>query len=268
MSDAPIHPPREAPLLDEEILREPPRRERLAARIEGRVRRAAAGAWARPGLRRALSVALGVALGASALGAFLALRPVPRPDYQTGDMDDLFNYTLLTAEFNNLSVDERLELLAQLRDRLGSMNADQSVLLAAFAARIRGEIREQLTENVARLGVDIVDEYAATYNPAEAPAARREYLLRSFVDLHKRMDKLEGRERDLTDEERLQEGYDQAQRDLETIENGRITGEQAGQLFGVVNSVFAERATPHEQARTALFMRDMSRVLRSGGRAP
>ncbi len=259
---------REDSLLDEDILREPPERARWAARVEGRVKDSIAGVWARPLVRRTLSVALGAALGITALGVFLALRPIPQPDYAAGDMDDLFNYTLLTDEFNNLSVDERLELLAQLRDRLGSMDAGQSVLLAAFAARIKGEMREQLMENVSRLGIDIVDLHAADYNPAGTPQERREYLLTAFVDLHRRMDKLEGRDRDLSDEERLQEGFDQAQRDLDTLEDAQITGEQAGQLFGVVNDVFGANASQHEKIRSALFMRDMSRVLRSGGGAP
>ncbi|MEZ6242511.1 MAG: hypothetical protein R3B57_05650 [Phycisphaerales bacterium] len=268
MTDPDAHIPREGSLLDEEILREPPKRERLTVRLEGRLRRGVSNAWARPALRRALTITLGVVLGASALTVFLALRPIPQPDYETGDMDDLFNYTLLTDEFNNLSVDERLALLAELRKRLGSMDSGQSVLLAAFAARIKGEMREQLMENVSRLGVDIVDEYAIDYNPAASPEDRREFLLHSFVDLHKKMDKLEGRERDMTDEQRLQEGFDQAQRDLETLENAQITGKQAGQLYGALYSTFGANASPQEQARTALFMRDMSRVLRSGGRAP
>ncbi len=259
---------REDSLLDEEILREPPKRERAAVRLERRVKGAFAGAWARPGVRRALTVTMGVALGAASLAVFLALRPVPQPDYQTGDMDDLFNYTLLTDEFNSLSIDERLELLSQLRDRLESMDGSQSVLLAAFAARIKGEMREQLMENVGRLGVDIVDLHAADYDPTGSAEDKRRYLLTAFVDLHKRMDTLGGRERDMSDEERLQEGFDQAQRDVETLDQADISGEQAGQMFRFANNVMGEHASPHEKARAAVFMRDMSRVLRSGGRAP
>ena len=81
------------------------------------------------------------------------------------------------------------------------------------------------------------------------------FLMNSFVELHKRMDKLGGAEREMTDQQRLQEGFDQAQRDLETLDNADISGEQAGELFRFVNSTMGGSASPHEKVRAAIFMR-------------
>lgn len=271
MTDAPHTPegtPREGSLLDERILAPAPKRASWPSRARSRLSGVVVPLWRRPLVRRTLTGAIGVLLGLTALGVFLALRPVPKPDYVTGDMDDLFNYTLLTDEFNRLSVDERLELLTQLRERLGSMDADQSVLMAAFAARIQGELRDQLLENVGRLGVDMVDMYASDYDPNAPADDRRAFLMNSFVELHKRMDKLGGAEREMTDQERLREGFDQAQRDLETLDNADLSGEQAGEIFRFINSTMGANASPHEKVRSAIFMRDMARVLRSGGAPP
>src|SRR4051794_15140691 len=69
------------------------------------------------------------ALLAAAVGGFFLLRPVPRPDYRRDSLKRVFSYTLLTDEFNRLSVEKRLELIGQLVTRLKSMSAGESVVL-------------------------------------------------------------------------------------------------------------------------------------------
>ena len=209
-----------------------------------------------------------VSLGLGMVRAYLALRPVPQPDYDADAIDRLFDYTLLTDEFNRLSVDERLALLAQLRERLEGMGGNDSVLLAAFAARIKGELREQLLENVSRLGIDLADKYAVGYNARGTPAEREAFLQASFVDLHKRMEELGGSTREMSDEERLAEGQRQAERDMKIIESGAISGRQAGEIFSFMNDVVGQHASTHERARTSVFMRDMSRMLRGNPVGP
>ncbi|MFI4898010.1 MAG: hypothetical protein ACIARR_09310 [Phycisphaerales bacterium JB059] len=249
-------------LLDEQVTTPAaPRPGAARARLDALTARAA-DAWARPMIRRALTGVMGVALGLGAVGAYLALRPVPTPDYDADALDSLFDYTLLTDEFNRLSIDERLALLAQLRARLEGMDGRESVLLAAFAARIKGELREQLMKNVSRLGIDLADRYAAEYDP-RAPIQDREAFLRdSFVDLHRRMEELGGSTREKSDEQRLAEGVRQMQRDQEILESGAVSGKQVGEIFVFMNDVVGKHATPHERARTGVFMRDMTRVLR------
>ncbi len=255
-------------LIDDEILSAPARAPRRTPRVIATIKAGAGGAWARPVVRRVLTAVCGVSLGLGAVGAYLVFRPVPQPDYDADALDRLFDYTLLTDEFNRLSVDERLVLLGQLRERLEGMGGNDSVLLAAFAARIKGELREQLMENMSRLGIDLADKYAASYNPRASVDEREAFLQASFIDLHKRMDTLGGSTRDMSDEDRLADGFKQAERDLEVIDSGAISGEQAGEIFGFMNDVVGKHASPHERARTSVFMRDMSRMLRGNPVGP
>ncbi|MEO0629578.1 MAG: hypothetical protein AAFY46_02480, partial [Planctomycetota bacterium] len=41
----------------------------------------------------------GLAIGGGMVWAVLLLMPVPKPDYETGAIDDVLSYTLLTTEF-------------------------------------------------------------------------------------------------------------------------------------------------------------------------
>ncbi len=265
--DTPSGPPLGS-LLDEQVLATPARPPRRRLAPPSALRAAGVRAWARPAVRRVITGVMGVSIGLGIVGAYLVLRPVPQPDYDADAIDRLFDYTLLTDEFNRLSVDERLALLSQLRERLEGMGGNDSVLLAAFAARIKGELREQLMENVSRLGIDLADMYAVGYDPRAAPTAREAFLEASFVDLHKRMEALGGSTREMSDEERLAEGQRQAERDLEVIESGAISGRQAGEIFAFMNDVVGQHASAHERARTSVFMRDMSRMLRGNPLGP
>ena len=260
MTDTPPNPM--GSLLDEQTLTQPRATRKRSAPLAAGLRAKAAAAWARPVLRRAITGVLGVTLGLGGVGVFMALRPVPTPDYDADALDALFDYTLLTEEFNRLSVDERLALLAQLRERLEGMDGSESVLLAAFAARIKGELREQLMRNVSRLGIDLADRYAADYDPRASVEDREAFLRASFIDLHRRMEELGGSTREKSDEERLAEGVEQMKRDQEIIESGAISGQQIGEAFAFMNDAIGKHASPHERARTAVFMRDMTRVLR------
>src|SRR2546423_1864572 len=81
------------------------------------------------------------------VGAYFAFRPVPQPDYRKDNLRKVFNYTLLTDEFNRLPIEKRLELIGQLVQRMKGMSAGDSTLLAAFAAGIAGKARAQIEEN-------------------------------------------------------------------------------------------------------------------------
>lgn len=249
-------------LLDEQTLAPAKQPTKRPSAFTQGLRDKAAATWTRPVFRRVITGVLGVSIGLGSVGVFMAVMPVPTPDYDADALDALFDYTLLTDEFNRLSVDERLALLAQLRERLEGMDGSESVLLAAFAARIKGELREQLMKNVSRLGIDLADRYAADYDPGASIEDREAFLLASFVDLHRRMEELGGSTREKSDEQRLAEGVEQMQRDQEILDSGAISGKQIGEVFGFMNDVVGQHASPHERARTGVFMRDMTRVLR------
>lgn len=202
------------------------------------------------------------ALLGAALGAWLLFGPTPQPDYRRDSLRKVFDYTLLTEEFNRLPVEKRLELIGLLVGRLKNMSAGDSALMAAFAAGIAGAAREQLERNASTLAIDVWDMYAREY--AQVPEADREaFLDQTFIEFTKMMETVAGETRDVSDAERLAEGHRQAKRDQEMMSRGRgPSGRMMGRLFGYMRDNVGSHASPAQRTRGMLMMRDMVRRLR------
>jgi len=225
--------------------------------------------WARldPGRRRRLvlagRIALGLAVVGGGIGAYFALRPVPKPDYETAPIDEIFSYTLLTEEFNRLPVEERVRLVGQIVQRIKTMGSSDSALLAAFAAGIMGQAREQLQHNASRLAVDLWDKYAVDYS--RVPEAERdEYLDTMMVEFTRTMEGVAGESRDVSDEERLGEMREQARRDQEALRDPERapTGRQMSRMFTFMNEGVGSSASPAQRVRGQQLMRDVVRHFR------
>ncbi|MDX9911729.1 MAG: hypothetical protein RBS39_07860 [Phycisphaerales bacterium] len=238
-----------------------PLRERIN-RVPRTLRAALAKRWrASKVFRFASAGALATLVIGGSIGAYLALRPVPKPDYLEDELDKIFSYTLLTNEFNNLPVEERVELVGQLVSRLGKMSDNDSTLLAAFAAGIAGSAREQLEKNVATLFLDMWDQSALQYDkvPQEERGA---FLDETYIGFSKMLEALSGQPRDMSDEERLAEGRKQGQREAEMIRSGRVSSRDGAQFFRFMNERVGEQASPHQRARIGPVMRDMMSRMR------
>lgn len=198
-----------------------------------------------------------------ALGAYFAFRPVPRPDYLNDPIDGVFNYTLLTDEFNKLPVQERLKLMKELVDRMKGLSSNDSVLLGAFAAGIAGAARDQLEANVSHLAIDTWDLYAKDYGKVAA-GGRETYLDNAFLEFSKMMEAVGGRVRDVSDDQRLAEVRRDAARDKKNLSDpGKApSGEVLGTIFHFMNGNVGARATPQQRSRGAQMMRDMTRHFR------
>ncbi len=205
----------------------------------------------------------GAALLALGLGLYFLLRPIPQPDYLRDPLDEVFNYTLLTDEFNKLPVEQRLALLGQLVTRLRSMEAGDSMMLASFAAGIAGAARDQIEQNASRLMIDIWDKHAAGYDRL-TPEDRAQYLDNVFIDISKTLEAVTGQVRDVSDAERINEVRRQAARDREALREGRNVPppEALGRVAAFMNSRVGSHANPAQRARGAQMMRDMTRHLR------
>jgi hypothetical protein len=212
--------------------------------------------WLRYSLLAALLLSLGI-------GSYLAFRPVPQPDYANDPIDDVLNYTLLTDEFNNLPIDKRLELLKDLVDRLKTMSADDSSMMAAFAASIdTDKLRKQLEENASRLALDVWDKHALEYQhvPAEN---RAPFLDKTLIEMTQMMETVGGFTDNRTDEEKIAEARKQAQRDQKMLSEGK--GPTAGQLARMADLMrnrVGSHSPPQQQQRGMQLMRDMTRHLR------
>jgi hypothetical protein len=216
--------------------------------------------WTDTRLRYSILIAV---LLIGGVGAFFYFRPVPQPDYATAPMDDVLNYTLLTDEFNNLPVDKRLELLKDLIDRLKTMSADDSSMMAAFAASIdTDKLRKQLEENASRLALDVWDKFALDYQ--NVPTSNRDaYLDKTMLEMTRLMETVGGFTDTRTDEEKIAEARKQAKRDQDMLSKGQ--GPTAGQLARMADLMrnrVGQHSPPQQQQRGMQLMRDMTRHLR------
>lgn len=197
-------------------------------------------------------------------GATWFLLPRSQPDYLEDPIDELFDYTLLSDDFNNLPLEERMRLIGQLIGRLKGMSSEDSLLLAAFASGIAGQARDQLMQNASLLAIDSWDKYAVDY--AKVPEDDREqYLENTFLEFSKMMETLAGEQSDKSDKERLDEVKGQAAREKErmTSPNGpKPPGQALGMVFDVMNGDVGGHASPQQRQRGALMMRDMMRHFR------
>ena len=230
-------------------------------------------AWWRDGLqdpqkrpRRVRNLRIAAAAGVVVLGvgAYLAIRAIPQPDYLNDPLDDVFNYTLLTDEFNKLPIDQRLELIGQLVKRLKAMDGEDSMLMAGFAAGIAGAARKQIEENASRLAIDMWDKYAKDYTKVP-DSERGDYLDQTFLNFVKTMETVAGESRDKPDEERLAEVRRQANRDRERMKDPKRQpkGEDMGRMFRFMDQNVGGHASPEQRTRGAMMMRDMVRHFRN-----
>ncbi len=201
-----------------------------------------------------------VALGAA---AYFVFRPVPQPDYKRARLDKIFNYTLLTDEFNRMPVEKRLELMTQLVARLQNMSGGDSAIMAAFAAGIAGSARKQIEENISRLMVDVWDKYAKDYAHVK-PEDRGTYLDHAYLEFTRMADAMTGKPSEMSDADRLNQIRDQAKKDEEQIRSGKNQPppEMLGRMFTFMRDKVGPHASIAQQTRGQQMMRDMVRRFR------
>ena len=218
--------------------------------------------WQRPGFRRGAKVSLVVLLLCGAVGAFLALRPRHAPDYLNDDLDDVLDYTLLTADFSKLPLNERVRLMKQLIERFKIMDGGDSAVLAAFAAGLSKTALEQARQNMEKLTVDLWDDYAISYK--DVPVKEREaYLDTAFLEFSKLMEDTAGIQRDKPDSERIADARKQAKRDVERApEPGPMSSATTAPLMKLIQDRGQQVSSPEQRGRMGKFSRDMVRHLR------
>jgi hypothetical protein len=214
--------------------------------------------------KRVTVAALVVLLGGGGFGAWWATRFEPPPDYETARLDTLFEYTLLTDDFNKLPVEERLALIGQLIDRLKAMGTNDSLLLAMFASTIMGEMRAQLEENVSRLAIDVADKFAADYDPNVAPEDKQAYLEDAFVDMQRLFAVVDADLATKDRDEMLEDGRRQARRDLNRFNDGKVGAGEVIRVFDLMNNKVGARMSAHQKQRVQTMFRDMTEMLRAG----
>lgn len=222
------------------------------------------GPW-RTRRRRIISgCVLGALLIGAGVGIYLATRPIPTPDYNKDRLDRLFKFTLLTDEFNRLPVDERLELMGSLVQRLKAMDGSESLLMAAFASSVKGKARDQLMENASRLMIDTADKFALEYQ--EVPESEKgKYLEDALVRFVELGSAISGEPINDTREEIIADAKENAQRDSARARENPLSLRQSNRVFDFADDSVGQHASPQQRGRVAVLMRDMVRHLRGGG---
>jgi hypothetical protein len=213
--------------------------------------------------RRVAAGALAVLLAGAGFWAWRSTRVIPPPDYTSARLDLLFEYTLLTDDFNRLPVEQRIELLGQLVRRLRAMGGDDSLLLALFATMIMGEARAQLEENLSRLAIDVADKFAVDYDPNASEEDRTAYLEDAFVEMQEMFAFL-GERPEKTPEQMLADGRRQARRDLQRFRDGRVGAGEVIRVFDLMNNGIGRNMSGHQKVRVQTMFRDMTEMLRRG----
>jgi len=213
--------------------------------------------------KRVSAAGLVLLIGGAGAVAWSQLRIQPPPDYETERLDVLFEYTLLTDDFNRLSVEERLALIGQLIDRLKAMGTNDSLLLAMFASTIMGEMRAQLEENISRLAIDVADKFALEYDPNIPELEKQQYLEDVFVDMQRLFAVVDADLATKDREEMLDEGRRQAQRDLDRFNKGKVGAGEVMRVFDVMNNKVGSHMSGHQRARVQTMFRDMTEMLRA-----
>ena len=174
---------------------------------------------------------------------------------------------LAMDDFSQLPLEERVQFLLEFSDRFRGMEQSESATMAAFLAGISGPVRETATENVRKLAKDILAEGASDY--VNIPFAERGKFLDAWVirwtKVGERM--AMGEERGKTDEERVSDMRNQAQRDnTRKRDESRIpdlTAVSAVRFMDFWSSEVESTASPREQGQIVVFMTDLRKHLTS-----
>lgn len=214
--------------------------------------------------RRSVAVGSGIGLMAGVILLTLFTLPTPPPDVWDDGLDDVAGF-FFDKDFNRLPAEERLELLTEFIARFRDGGQEESVLLALFVADVTSNMRQQIEDNMLKLGVDLWSEWGQEYG--NLPAREREqYINGLLVKLDKIGEEIINRESDKTDSERIAGMARQAGRDRQQMQErsgnkpadpDRITG-----FLNLYSGEVATRASPQNRAGIINLTRDITRHLR------
>lgn len=220
--------------------------------------------------RRRQEITIGAAalLVLAVIGAVLywwiVVRWKPPPSIFDNPVDDALGYLAL-PDFNKLPVDERMRFLMELADRFRGLAPGESAAAAAFLAGVAGPAREQLHENARYLAKDILVAGARDY--MELPEEERGPFIDKWLAGWMRMGErlAEGKEREVSDDERIGGMRRDIQRDRERrAERGFApapTERAAGQFLDFWQTEVEKASTPKEQGQIVRFMDDIRKHL-------
>lgn len=211
----------------------------------------------------AAALALLIVLGA-ALYWWFAVRWKPPPSIFDSPVDDVLGYLAL-PDFNQLPIEERMRFLLELADRFRGFDPGESAAAAAFLAAVVGPAREQLHQNARMLAKDILASAAAQY--VELPKSEQSAFIDQWlVEWMRTGERLtRGKERERTDEERLEAARRDVRRNREHVaereELPAMSDRAASRFLDFWQKEVETASSPREQGQIVRFMEDVRKRL-------
>jgi hypothetical protein len=185
--------------------------------------------------------------------------PAP-PDPLDDSMMEVGEFILLSDRFNELPIQERIDMLADVAERFRNPTTEDAGELAALAASIRRDTREQLEENAAELVKDVFDQFAADYD--DIPVDDRAlYMDNALVEMSKLIDRFDPDADERDDNERLAE----MRKENDRNDNWRRRSdgpERINRIRRLLRDDIMTQTNVAERGRLIRFMGDMTRHLR------
>lgn len=210
-----------------------------------------------------LSISGGVVVAGGVVLAILSFLPVPPPDIDNAEVTSIASF-VMHEDFNRLSPRERLSFLQKFVNRFRDFDEEDAAELSEFLADMNYKLREQIEENMRRLAVDFLAESAVQY--ASVPLDEREQFLRNLLlEMDKLGDGFSGRERDITDEERMASMERQGKREQDRAldQTGTaVDAEGVNMIFNLYETEVSDKVPAVQRGAIARLMLDMTKLRR------
>jgi hypothetical protein len=170
---------------------------------------------------------------------WVSIRWRPPPSIFDTPVDDVLGYLALD-DFNELSLEKRMNFLLELSNRFRGMESSDSAAMAGFFAGVTGPARKQMTQNVRILARDILVQGASGYFDA-APSDQ-------------------GKESDETDKERIDKIKSQSDRGEERMKEREVpslTEDGALGFMSIWQKEVEVTASPKQQGQISRFLQDV-----------
>lgn len=210
-----------------------------------------------------LSLSGGILVTGGVVWAILSMLPVPEPDVMHDDLQSVASFAM-TDDFNRLTPRERISFLQKFFNRFRDFDENDAAELSEFLADINYKLRQQIEENVRRLAVDFLAESAMDYT--KVPMDEREEFLRNLLlELDKLGDGFSGRERDISDEDRMagmnRQGKREQDRANEEI-GSSVDPRGVNMIFNLYESEVSGKVPAVQRGAIAKLMLDLTKVRR------
>lgn len=191
---------------------------------------------------------------------WLDARWTPPPSIFDSPVDDVLGY-LAMEDFNQLSLEERMNYLSEFASRFRGFEQEDSAATAAFLAGVTGSTREQMRQNARTLAKDVLLDGAEGYF-ATSEAERGAYLDDWLASWQRRAEEMvTGNERAMDDDARAAKIKEDARADMmrerDPDDLPPLDSRATARFLGLWRSDIEAASTPREQGQIIRFMEDL-----------